>query len=76
MDKRKRQLVVCSVCKSVVTGRIPRGGDRSALYPHKHRSATFANISECNGYFIEALTLQEYNKNTVVRNMPNITNLT
>lgn len=35
----KKVMVKCSVCERIFTGIIPKGGDGSAYFPHKHKVA-------------------------------------
>jgi hypothetical protein len=39
--------VECSVCHRIVRGRVPRGGDGSALVPYRHKHQI---ARDCNGH--------------------------
>jgi hypothetical protein len=41
--------VECSVCYRIVGGRVPKGGDGSALIPYRHKHR-LSGVGNCNGH--------------------------
>lgn len=50
-DKTQDDMVTCIICGRIVKGRVPKGGDGSALapYPHKPRVFNSKGLEYCSG---------------------------
>lgn len=44
--------IECCVCHKILAGKVPKNGDGTAIFPHKHKSAINAN-EWCEGEYME-----------------------